>query len=155
MNRYLDFEDDIEIIDNKIKELDEGNNNFNNDKIKLLEKKNNLLKSIYSNLTAWDKVQVARHADRPHSINYINLIFQNIIYLHGDKKFSDDTAIIGCIAELSGQSVMVIGTEKGNTMESRIKHNFGMAKPEGYRKSQRLMKIANKFNFSKHYIPAW
>tara|TARA_X000000368_G_C22967658_1_gene683944 strand:+ start:187 stop:1125 length:939 start_codon:yes stop_codon:yes gene_type:complete len=146
MNRYLDFEDDIEIIDNKIKELNEDNNNFNNEKIKLLEKKNNLLKSIYSNLTAWDKVQVARHADRPHSINYINLIFQNIVYLHGDKKFSDDTAIIGCIAELSGQSVMVIGTEKGNTMESRIKHNFGMAKPEGYRKAQRLMKIANKFN---------
>ena len=74
------------------------------------------------------------------------MIFQNIIYLHGDKKFSDDNAIIGCLGSLSGKSVMIIGTEKGNSMESRIKHNFGMAKPEGYRKAQRLMKMANKFN---------
>lgn len=91
-------------------------------------------------------MQIARHSDRPHSIDYINLIFQNIIYLHGDKKFSDDSAILGCLAELSGQSVMIIGTEKGNSMNSRIKHNFGMAKPEGYRKAQRLMNMANKFN---------
>ena len=91
-------------------------------------------------------MQVARHADRPHSIDYINLIFKNIIYLHGDKKFSDDNAIIGCLGEISNQSVIIIGTEKGNSMDSRIKHNFGMARPEGYRKAQRLMNIANKFN---------
>ena len=115
-------------------------------KINFQKKKNNLLKKKYSNLSPWDKVQVARHPDRPHTVDYINYIFQNIIYLHGDKKFSDDSAILGCLAEISDQSVMVIGTEKGNSMESRIKHNFGMAKPEGYRKAQRLMQMANKFN---------
>ena len=78
--------------------------------------------------------------------NKSNFIFSNIIYLHGDKKFADDSAVLGCLAEISGQSVIVIGTEKGNSMESRIKHNFGMAKPEGYRKAQRLMNIADKYN---------
>ncbi len=146
MNRYLDFEVDIEKIEKKINELDITKNNFNNNKDKLEEKKKYLLKKIYSNLSAWNKVQVARHAERPHTIDYINLIFQNVIYLHGDKKFADDSAIIGCLAELSGRSVMIIGTEKGNSMESRMKHNFGMAKPEGYRKAQRLMKLADKFN---------
>ena len=115
-------------------------------KNKLTEKKNILLKKKYSNLSAWEKVQVARHPDRPHSIDYINMIFEDIIFLHGDKKFSNDNAILGCLASLSGQSVMIIGTEKGNSMETRLKHNFGMAKPEGYRKAQRLMILANKFN---------
>jgi len=146
MKRYLDFEESIEVIDNQIKTLDIEDSNFKSKKNKLLEKKNIFLKKIYSNLSAWDKVQVARHSDRPHSMDYINMIFQNIIYLHGDKKFSDDNAIIGCLADISGQSVMIIGTEKGNSMNSRIKHNFGMAKPEGYRKAQRLMLLANKFN---------
>ena len=146
MNRYFDFESDVEKIDIQISKLISNDNEYDNKKFKLLEKKNYLLKKIYSNLSAWEKVQVARHAKRPHTIDYINLIFKNIVYLHGDKKFSDDSAIIGCLANLSGQSVMVIGTEKGNSMDSRIKHNFGMAKPEGYRKAQRLMLIANKFN---------
>ena len=91
-------------------------------------------------------MQVARHPDRPHSIDYINLIFDDVIFLHGDKKFSDDNAILGCLASLSGESVMIIGNEKGNSMDTRLKHNFGMAKPEGYRKSQRLMMLADKFN---------
>ncbi|MBS56876.1 MAG: acetyl-CoA carboxylase carboxyl transferase subunit alpha [Rickettsiales bacterium] len=146
MSRYFDFEKDIEKVENQINELDSNDLNFTLDKNKLLEKKNNLLKKIYSNLSPWQKVQVARHINRPHSIDYINLIFQNITYLHGDKKFSDDSAVIGCLASLSGQSVMIIGTEKGNSMESRLKHNFGMAKPEGYRKAQRLMILADKFN---------
>ena len=146
MNRYFDFESDVEKIDIQINKLNSNDNNYNNQKTKLLEKKNFLLKKIYSNLSAWEKVQVARHADRPHALDYINLIFKNIVYLHGDKKFSDDSAILGCLADLSGQSVIVIGTEKGNSMDTRIKHNFGMAKPEGYRKAQRLMMIANKFN---------
>ena len=146
MNRYFDFESDVEKIDIQINKLNSNDNNYNNQKIKLLEKKNFLLKKIYSNLSAWEKVQVARHANRPHALDYINLIFKNIVYLHGDKKFSDDSAILGCLADLSGQSVIVIGTEKGNSMDTRIKHNFGMAKPEGYRKAQRLMMIANKFN---------
>lgn len=146
MNRYLDFEEGIERIENQINQLNFNDNGSKNEKDRLLEKKNNLLNKLYSNLSAWDKVQVARHVDRPHSIDYINLIFQNVIYLHGDKKFSDDNAILGCLAEIAGKSVIIIGTEKGNSMESRIKHNFGMAKPEGYRKAQRLMKMANKFN---------
>jgi acetyl-CoA carboxylase carboxyl transferase subunit alpha len=146
MNKYLDFESDIEILDSKINELQINDNNFISEKNKLTEKKNIILKKKYSNLSAWEKVQVARHADRPHSIDYINLIFKDIIFLHGDKKFSDDNAILGCLASLSGQSVMIIGTEKGNSMDSRLKHNFGMAKPEGYRKAQRLMMLADKFN---------
>ncbi len=146
MKRYLDFEISIEKIENQINELDISKLNYQVQKDELLKKKNILLEKIYSNLTAWEKVQVARHADRPHSIDYINRIFKNIVFLHGDKKFSDDNAIIGCLGEISKQSVMIIGTEKGNSMDSRIKHNFGMAKPEGYRKAQRLMNIANKFN---------
>jgi len=146
MNKYLDFERDIEILDSKISELYKNDSNFINEKNKLTEKKNKILKKKYSNLSAWEKVQVARHADRPHSIDYINMIFEDIIFLHGDKKFSDDNAILGCLASLSGQSVMIIGTEKGNSMDSRLKHNFGMAKPEGYRKAQRLMMLADKFN---------
>lgn len=146
MNKYLDFESDIEIIDSKINDLQINDNNFINEKNKLIEKKIAILKKKYSNLSAWEKVQVARHPDRPHTIDYINLIFEDIIFLHGDKKFSDDNAILGCLASLSGQSVMIIGTEKGNSMDARLKHNFGMAKPEGYRKAQRLMIMADKFN---------
>ena len=146
MNKYLDFESDIEIIDSKINDLQINDNNFINEKNKLIEKKNAILKKKYSYLSAWEKVQVARHPDRPHTIDYINLIFEDIIFLHGDKKFSDDNAILGCLASLSGQSVMIIGTEKGNSMDARLKHNFGMAKPEGYRKAQRLMIMADKFN---------
>jgi acetyl-CoA carboxylase carboxyl transferase subunit alpha len=146
MNKYLDFEGDIETLDNKISELNINDINFINEKNKLTEKKNTILKKKYSKLSAWEKVQVARHANRPHSIDYINMIFQDIIFLHGDKKFSDDNAILGCLASLSGQSVMIIGTEKGNSMDTRLKHNFGMAKPEGYRKAQRLMMLADKFN---------
>lgn len=146
MKRYFDFESDVEKVDIQINKLNPNDNKYISVKTKLLEKKNILLKKIFSNLSAWEKVQVARHADRPHAIDYINSIFQNVVYLHGDKKFSDDSAIIGCLASLSGQSVIVIGTEKGNSMDTRIKHNFGMAKPEGYRKAQRLMMIAHKFN---------
>ena len=146
MNKYLDFEIDIEILDSKINELQINDSNYISEKNKLIEKKNTILKKKYSKLSAWEKVQVARHTDRPHSIDYINMIFEDTIFLHGDKKFSDDNAILGCLASLSGQSVMVIGTEKGNSMDTRLKHNFGMAKPEGYRKAQRLMILADKFN---------
>ncbi len=146
MNKYLEFENDIEKIDNQLHELKTDNNNYTSEKNKLTQKKIDILKKKYRNLSAWEKVQVARHVDRPHTIDYLNKIFENIIYLHGDKKFSDDSAILGCFANISGRSVLVLGTEKGNSMESRIKHNFGMAKPEGYRKAQRLMLMADKFN---------
>ena len=146
MNKYLDFENDIENIEKLIADLDKSKDNFRSEKTRLLDKQNKIFKKIYSNLSAWQKVQVARHPNRPHAKDYINLIFENIVYLHGDRKFSDDSAILGCLGEISGQSVIVLGTEKGNSMESRIKHNFGMAKPEGYRKAQRLMNIADKYN---------
>jgi len=94
MNKYLDFERDIEILDSKISELYKNDSNFINEKNKLTEKKNKILKKKYSNLSAWEKVQVARHADRPHSIDYINMIFEDIIFLHGDKKFSDDNRLM-------------------------------------------------------------
>ena len=146
MNKYLDFETEIEKLDNKINELQNNNNNYEVIRKKLLDQKKTLLKKIYSNLSAWEKVQVSRHPDRPHSINYINSIFNKFISLSGDKKFREDESILGGIGSIGDQSFMVIGNEKGSTTETRIKHNFGMAKPEGYRKSQRLMNLAEKFN---------
>jgi len=146
MNRYLDFENDIENIESLVSKLNESKSDYKFEKNKLLDKKKKLIKKIYSNLSAWEKVQVARHANRPHSKDYINMIFDDVIYLHGDKKYADDSAILGGLGKIFDQSVMIIGTEKGNSMESRMQHNFGMAKPEGYRKAQRLMTIADKFN---------
>ena len=109
-------------------------------------KKKQLFVKIYSKLNPWQKVQVSRHSERPHTLDYVNSIFKDIIYLHGDKKYSDDSAIIGGLAKIDNESVIFLGTEKGNSMESRMKHNFGMAKPEGYRKAQRLLLLAEKFN---------
>jgi len=146
MNKYLDFENDIENIESLVNKLNVNKSDYKFEKNKLLDKKKKLIKKIYSNLSAWEKVQVARHANRPHSKDYINMIFEDVIYLHGDKKYADDSAILGGLGKIFDQSVMIIGTEKGNSMESRIQHNFGMAKPEGYRKAQRLMTIADKFN---------
>ena len=146
MNRYLDFENDIENIESLINKLNLNSKNYKFEKNKLVDQKKKIIKKIYSNLSSWEKVQVARHANRPHSKDYINMVFDDVIYLHGDKKYADDPAILGCLGKISDQSVMIIGTEKGNSMESRIQHNFGMAKPEGYRKAQRLMTIADKFN---------
>ena len=146
MNRYLDFENDIANIESLINKLNLNSKNYKFEKNKLVDQKKKLIKKIYSNLSPWEKVQVARHANRPHSKDYISMVFDDVIYLHGDKKYADDPAILGCLGKISDQSVMIIGTEKGNSMESRIQHNFGMAKPEGYRKAQRLMTIADKFN---------
>ncbi len=145
MIKYFEFESEIEKIENILEELN-NNQELNFDKIKKLNnKRDELYKKIYSNLDPWQKVQVSRHGDRPHTIDYIKNIFNDIVLLHGDKKYADDHAIIGGLAKIDGNSVFVIGTEKGNTMETRIKHNFGMAKPEGYRKVQRLLKLAEKF----------
>ena len=148
MIKYFDFEKPIENINSKIIEL-KNDSSKNNNKIieKLLIEKKNFYKKLYSNLNAWQKVQVARHPDRPHSIDYINSIFEDFIFLSGDKKFGEDKAIISGIGKFENQSYVVIGTEKGSTMNTRLKHNFGMAKPEGYRKAQRMMLLAEKFNF--------
>tara|TARA_B100000579_G_scaffold420898_1_gene421100 strand:- start:2694 stop:3641 length:948 start_codon:yes stop_codon:yes gene_type:complete len=148
MIKYFDFEKSIEDIDNKINDINNNPSNRNEDLIKKYEaKKDIFFKDIYKSLTAWQKVQVARHPNRPHTIEYIKNCFSNFVPLCGDKKFSEDEAIIGGLAKIDDISVMVIGTEKGSTMETRIKHNFGMAKPEGYRKFQRLLTLSEKFGF--------
>ena len=147
MIKYFDFEKPIEEIDLKINNLESKKGQTNNNKVEYYKKeKDKLLKKIYTNLNAWQKVQVARHPNRPHCLDYINAIFNDFITLAGDKKFGEDRSIIGGIGKIDNQSFMIIGTEKGNSMESRIKHNFGMAKPEGYRKSQRLMLLSEKLN---------
>ncbi len=146
MADYFDFEKPIAEIDKKIEILKQSDKI---DKVSILKhqkEKAKLFEKIYSSLNSWQKVQVARHSDRPHTIDYINNIFHNFLPLAGDKKYADDQAVVGGFAKIDDVSVMVIGTEKGNSMESRIKHNFGMAKPEGYRKVQRLFKLAEKFN---------
>ena len=143
MIKYFDFEYDIELLEKKYSSVDA--NDSKNIEI-LNKKKEQLFTKIYSNLSPWQKVQVARHSNRPHTMDFINLIFDDVIFLHGDKKFADDNAIVGGFAKISEKSLIIIGTEKGNSMDSRLKHNFGMAKPEGYRKAQRLMKLAEKFN---------
>ena len=147
MVKYFNFEKDIENIDVKIAELLNLNTTNSINKLdKLNIEKNFLFKKIYSNLSAWQKVQVARHPERPHCIDYINTIFDNFTKLAGDKRYGEDEAILAGIGKIKNQSFVLIGNEKGNTMETRIKHNFGMSKPEGYRKAQRLMNLAEKFN---------
>ena len=142
---YFDFEKPIKDLSEKIESLS-SNKVIDQNLIENYKKeKENLYKKIYSNLTSWEKVQVARHPNRPHTLDYISNIFKDFIPLAGDKSFSDDEAIIGGLAKLDNISVMVIGTEKGHSMETRLKHNFGMAKPEGYRKVQRLFILAEKF----------
>ncbi len=145
MIKFFDFESQIESIESMIDSLDSNEKNYSQKFEKLNYEKDQKYKKIYSNLTPWQKVQVARHADRPHTLDYVNKILDNVIFLHGDKKFADDNAILGGFAKIGSMSLVFIGTEKGNSMDSRIKHNFGMAKPEGYRKAQRLMKLAEKF----------
>src|SRR6185312_2934193 len=103
------------------------------------------LKDLYAGLTPWQKTQVARHPQRPHSVDYIAALIEDFVPLAGDRKFGDDYAIIGGLGRFRGESVCVIGHEKGADTESRIKHNFGMARPEGYRKAVRLMEMADHF----------
>ena len=146
MIKYFDFEAEIEKIDNLLAELQSENKDNSNKIKKLKEEKKVKFINIYKKLTPWQKVQVSRHSSRPHTLDYVNHIFRDLIYLHGDKKYADDSAIIGCLAKINEISIMLIGTEKGNSMNTRIKHNFGMAKPEGYRKAQRLLLLAEKFN---------
>ena len=145
MNKYFDFEKPIEVIDDKIKVLQSSNEDNNLDLINKynLEKKN-LLKKIYSSLTSWQKVKISRHSNRPHTLDYVKNIFSNFIPLSGDKKFAEDKSIVGGLAKIEDLSVMIVGNEKGNSMEKRIEHNFGMAKPEGFRKAQRLFILAEK-----------
>ena len=151
MVTYLDFEKSLSEIEGKIRELNEirlsaDNSDVSIDDISKLEKKSqDWLEERYSKLTTWEKTQVARHPNRPHFINYAEGVLDMFIILSGDRLFGDDKAIIGGLGKINNQSVMFIGHEKGNDTKTRIKHNFGMAHPEGYRKSIRLMRLAEQF----------
>jgi acetyl-CoA carboxylase carboxyl transferase subunit alpha len=116
------------------------------EEVKSLEKKSNkMLADIYQNLTPWNKAQVARHEQRPHALDYIGALITDFVPLAGDRKFAEDEAVVGGLGRFNGQAVAVVGQEKGSDTESRIKHNWGMARPEGYRKAVRLMEMADKF----------
>ena len=130
MVNYFDFEKEVVELDKLIDEIKDKDPENKDKLFKLITEKDQLLQNIYANLNAWQKVQVSRHNARPHTIDFINNIFNDVVFLHGDKKYADDYAVIGGFGEIDGKSVMILGTEKGNSMETRIKHNFGMAKPE-------------------------
>lgn len=147
---YLDFEQPIAELEVKIEELQlVGSDNDINiaDEISTLrDKSNRLTEKIYSNLNSWQIVKVARHPQRPYSLDYIPRIFAEFDELHGDRRFADDHAIVGGIARLQGKPVMVIGQEKGRNVQDKVARNFGMPKPEGYRKALRLMDMAERFS---------
>ena len=150
MHKYLDFEKGLAEIEGKAEELRALARNNSEmdvaDEAAALDKKAEaLLEEIYSDLTPWRKCLIARHEDRPHATDYINALFTDVTPLAGDRNFADDHAIVGGLARLDGQPVMVLGQEKGNDTKSRIERNFGMARPEGYRKAIRLMDLADRF----------
>ncbi len=150
MRQYLEFEKPVAELEAKIAELRQmpatGEINIADEVVKLSAKADAQLKNIYAKLSPWQKTQVARHADRPKAAGVIAALIEDFIPLAGDRAFANDAAIIGGMGRFRGTPVMVIGTEKGTDTETRIKHNFGMAKPEGYRKAKRLMELAGRFN---------
>lgn len=146
--QYLDFEQPIAELEKKIDELNElsvGDEILTPEINRLRKKADQLRKSIFSNLTRWQRVQLARHPERPYTLDYIDLISEDFIELHGDRSYADDKALVGGLATIDGQSVMIIGHQKGRDTKARQYRNFGMANPEGYRKAHRLMKMAEKF----------
>jgi acetyl-CoA carboxylase carboxyl transferase subunit alpha len=150
MKAFLDFEAPVAELEGKIAELRalaQGDASVSiADEVKSLETKaKKILKDLYVNLTPWQKALVARHEDRPHALDYVGTLFTDFVPLAGDRKFSEDEAIVGGLARFKGQSVVVIGQEKGSDTASRLKHSFGMARPEGYRKAVRLMELADRF----------
>jgi acetyl-CoA carboxylase carboxyl transferase subunit alpha len=146
---YLDFEKPVAALEARILELQDAARDSDVDAgaeiAKLRDKADKQLKDTYANLTAWQKTQVARHPERPHFKHYIEAMFEDFMPLAGDRAFGDDQAIMGGLARLNGRRVMVIGHEKGDDTQSRLRHNFGMGKPEGYRKAIRLMELADRF----------
>src|SRR5499427_455427 len=149
MRHFLDFERPIAELEGKIDELrhlsTDSGLNIAEEVARLEAQANRLLQQSYGRLTPWQKVQVARHPDRPHASSYIAALITDLVPLAGDRAFGEDHAVIGGIGRFRGRSVLVIGTEKGADTESRLKHNFGMARPEGYRKARRLMRLADRF----------
>ncbi|MED5519648.1 MAG: acetyl-CoA carboxylase carboxyltransferase subunit alpha [Pseudomonadota bacterium] len=149
MRNFLDFEKPIADLEGKIEELKHlstsGDINIAEEVGKLQSKIERQLQSIYQKLTPWQTVQVARHPDRPHVKDILAAMISDFMPLAGDRAFGDDAAVIGGLGRFRGRAVMVIGTEKGRDTDERLRHNFGMARPEGYRKAQRLITLANRF----------
>ena len=149
MLTYLEFEKPIAALDTRIAELrataSAGDIDIDSEVAKLEAKSAKLLRDTYAKLTPWQKTQVARHPERPHFKHYVAELAEDFMPLSGDRAFADDPAIIGGLARIEGHRVMLIGHEKGDDTASRLKHNFGMAKPEGYRKAIRLMQMADRF----------
>jgi acetyl-CoA carboxylase carboxyl transferase subunit alpha len=149
MRHFLDFERPIAELEGKIDELRHLSNdsglNIAQEVGRLETQAGRLLEQSYARLTAWQKVQVARHPERPHCLDYVRGLIGEFVPLAGDRTFAEDAAVIGGIGRFRGHSVVVLGTEKGADTEARLKHNFGMARPEGYRKARRLMRLAEHF----------
>ena len=149
MQHFLDFEKAISILEGKVIELrhlsTDGDINIVEEIGRLQKRISHELKKTYANLGPWEKVQVARHPDRPKTAMIIAALFDEFIPLAGDRNYAEDYAVVGGLARFRGRPVVVIGTEKGATTEERIKHNFGMVRPEGYRKARRLMELAGRF----------
>ncbi|SMF33602.1 acetyl-CoA carboxylase carboxyltransferase subunit alpha [Tistlia consotensis] len=149
MRHYLDFEKPIAELEGKIEELrhlsDGGELNIADEVARLQGKADRLLRQTYTKLSAWQKCQVARHPERPHSADYLAALIEDFVPLAGDRLYGEDRAILGGLGRFRGHSCVVLGQEKGHDMQSRVTHNFGMPRPEGYRKAQRLMQLAERF----------
>ncbi|MBP2160677.1 MULTISPECIES: acetyl-CoA carboxylase carboxyltransferase subunit alpha [Asticcacaulis] len=148
MRHYLEFERPIADLEAKIDELSTlsaSGTNLDEEIQALRDRSQRLRKDVYAKLEPWQKTMVARHPERPHLVDYINGLIEDFVELRGDRKFGDDQAIVGGLGRFRGQSVVVMGHEKGHDTNSRLKHNFGMARPEGYRKAVRLMEMAEQF----------
>ena len=148
--KFLDFEQPIAELEAKIDELryvgDDSEVNINEEVARLKDKSESLTKSIFSKLSPWQVARVARHESRPYTQDYLDLIAPDFQELHGDRMYADDPAIIGGVGRLDGRAVMFIGHQKGRDTKERVRRNYGMPKPEGYRKAQRLMRMAEKFS---------
>ncbi len=149
MRHFLDFEKPVAELESKIEDLrrmqQPGGIDIDEEVAALEQKADEQLRLTYANLTAWQKTQVARHPDRPHALDYIRGLIEEFTPLAGDRAFADDAAVVGGLGRFNGRSVVVLGTERGSDTETRVKHNFGMARPEGYRKAQRLIGLAGRF----------
>ncbi|MBL6933099.1 MAG: acetyl-CoA carboxylase carboxyltransferase subunit alpha [Rhodospirillales bacterium] len=149
MHNYLDFEKPIADLEGKIEELrhlsSDGEVNIADEVTKLQGKVDKLLRQTYAKLTPWQKTLIARHPDRPHAVDYISALIDDFTPLSGDRAFAEDPAMMGGLGRFRGSSVVVLGNEKGNDTNDRVAHNFGMARPEGYRKAIRLMQLADRF----------
>ncbi len=150
MRTYLDFEKPIAELEGKIEELralaaDDSSVSIDDDVIRLQDKADAALKDIYSSLNPWQKTQVARHPQRPHLMAYVTRLIEDFTLLAGDRNFAEDHAIVGGIGRFRSEPVLIVGQEKGSDTQSRLHHNFGMARPEGYRKAVRLMEMAERF----------